>query len=295
MTGALWATISGIGFGFFQAFNRRAGKAFDAYFSTFVLIAMSALILAAASVLTEDLSQLYGVQLVTYVNFALAGIVHFFLGWTLLTVSQNKIGAARTGALSGTSPLFALFVSALAFHEFLRLPVIGGILMLVAGVYLVSFDKNPLAGASQKDWLHSLYGIGVAVCFSISPIFIRGGLKDLDSPLLGVTIGMIFSTLAYGLLLLFRRGRTLQGPLTGDALAFQLAASVFVGLSTWTRWISLDLAPVGVVLALGRLNVPVVILLSPVLVGKAQENVTARVWMGAALIVAGSLILNFYG
>jgi uncharacterized membrane protein len=49
------------------------------------------------------------------------------------------------------------------------------------------------------------------------------------------------------------------------------------------------------VLALGRLNVPVVILLSPILVGKAQENVTVRVWIGAILIVAGSLILNFYG
>jgi len=48
MTGALWATISGIGFGFFQAFNRRAGRAFDAYFSTFILIAISAVILDGA-------------------------------------------------------------------------------------------------------------------------------------------------------------------------------------------------------------------------------------------------------
>jgi len=295
MTGALWATISGIGFGFFQAFNRRAGKAFDAYFSTFVLIAVSALILAGASVLTEDLSQLDGLPLRTYVNFALAGLIHFFLGWTLLTVSQNKIGAARTGALSGTSPLFALFVSALAFNEFLRLPVLGGVLMLVAGVYLVSFDKNPLAGTRGKGGLDSLYGLAVAVCFSISPIFIRGGLADLHSPLLGVTIGMSFSALAYGVTMLFRRNRLMQGPLTNDAIAFQLAASIFVGLSTWTRWIALDRAAVGVVLALGRLNVPVVILLSPVLVGKVQENVTARVWLGAALIVAGSLILNFYG
>jgi uncharacterized membrane protein len=295
MSGALWATISGIGFGFFQAFNRRAGRAFDAYFSTFILIAISALILAGAAVLTEDLSRLNGVTLATFANFALAGLIHFYLGWTLLTVSQNKIGAARTGALSGTSPLFALFISALAFNEFLRLPVISGILMLVAGVYMVSFDQNPLAGSGGRQWVESLYGLGVAVCFSISPIFIRGGLKGLNSPLLGVTIGMGFSALAYGLTLLFRRGQLMQGPLTKDAIFFQLLASIFVGLSTWTRWIALDKAAVGVVLALGRLNVPVVILLSPMLVGKAQENVTVRVWLGAALIVGGSLILNFYG
>lgn len=295
MTGALWATISGIGFGFFQAFNRRAAKAFDAYFSTFVSIAISAIILAGASVLTEDFSQLNGVPLMTYFNFALAGLIHFYLGWTLLTISQNKIGAARTGALSGTSPFFALFISALAFNEFLRLPVLIGIMMLVSGVYLVSFDENPLAGASGRQWLESIYGLGVAVCFSISPIFIRGGLDYLESPLLGVTIGMSFSALAYGITLLFRHDRLMQGPLPNDAVAFQVASSVFVGLSTWMRWIALDKAPVGVVLALGRLNVPVVILLAPLLVGKSLENVTARVWLGAGLIVAGSLILNFYG
>jgi drug/metabolite transporter (DMT)-like permease len=294
MTGALWATLSGIGFGIFQAFNRRAGRAFDVYISTFVLLAGSAIILAMASVLTEDLGQLNGIPFMAYVNFGLAGLIHFYLGWTFLTISQNKVGAARTGALSGTTPLFALFVSALAFNEFLRLPVLAGILMLVAGVYLISFEKNPLAGAGATIWRDSLFGLGVAICFSISPIFIRGGLEDLNSPLLGVTIGMGFSALAYGITLLFRRNQIQQGPITRDALWFQLAASVFVGISTWTRWIALDMAPVGVVLALGRLNVPVVLLLTPMLVGRAAENVTLRVWSGAVLIVGGSLILNFY-
>ena len=167
--------------------------------------------------------------------------------------------------------------------------------MLVAGVYVISFEKNPLAGASTTIWRDSLFGLGVAVCFSISPIFIRHGLMDLDSPLLGVTIGMGFSALAYGIMLLFRRKQIQQGPIPRDALWFQLAASFFVGISTWLRWIALDMAPVSVVLALGRLNVPVVILLAPMLVGKAVENVTLRVWLGAALIVGGSLILNFYG
>ena len=248
-----------------------------------------------ASVLTEDLAQLNGVPFMTYVNFGLAGFIHFYLGWTFLTISQNKVGAARTGALAGTTPLFALFISALAFNEFLRLPVLAGIFILVAGVYMISFEKNPLAGAGAAMWRDSLFGLGVAVCFSISPIFIRNGLKDLSSPLLGVTIGMGFSTLAYGVTLLFRRTQIQQGSISRDALWFQLAASFFVGVSTWMRWIALDMAPVGVVLALGRLNVPVVILLSPLLVGKAAENVTLRVWLGAALIVGGSLILNFYG
>ena len=295
MTGALWATLAGFGFGVFQAFNRRAGRVFDSYIATFILLVGSAVVLAVASVLTEDLSQLNGVPFMAHVNFGLAGFFHFYLGWTLLSISQNRVGAARTGALLGTTPFFALFISALAFDEFLRLPVLSGIIILVAGVYLISFEKNPFAGTGTTILRDSLFGLGVAVCFAISPIFIRAGMKDLNSPLLGVTIGMGISAIAYGVTLLFQRKQIQQGPITQDALWFQLGAAFFVGVSTWARWIALDMTSVSVVLALGRLNVPVVILLSPLLVGKASENVTLRVWLGAAMIVGGSLILNFYG
>ncbi len=295
MTGAMWATLAGFGFGIFQAFNRRAGRAFDAYIATFILLAGSTIVLAVASALTEDLGQLNGVPFMAYVNFGLAGLFHFYIGWTLISISQTKVGAARTGALLGTTPFFALFISALAFNEFLRLPVIMGIIILVTGVYLISFEKNPMAGAGVSAWRNSLYGLGVAVCFAISPIFIRVGMKDLNSPLLGVTIGLGISAIFYGITLMLRRNQIQQGPIPRDALWFQLGAAFFVGVSTWARWIALDMTLVSVVLALGRLNVPVVILLSPLLVGKAAENVTVRVWIGAAMIVGGSLILNFYG
>jgi uncharacterized membrane protein len=125
-------------------------------------------------------------------------------------------------------------------------------------------------------------------------IFIRSGLEGLPSPLLGVTVGMIFTALVYGVLLLFRRKQILQGPIPRGGLLLQIVAGAIVGLSTWARWIALDLAPVAVVLALGRMNVPVVIFLAPLLVGRKAERVTARVWLGAALIVAGAVLLNVY-
>ena len=150
------------------------------------------------------------------------------------------------------------------------------------------------AEAIQVTWRNSLFGIGTAVCFAISAIFIRNGLEEMPSPLLGVTIGMVITALAYGVLLLFRRKKMERRPITPDAWLFQIAAGVFVGLATWARWIALDMAPVAVVMALGRANVPVVIFLAPLLVGRKAERVTVRVWVGAALIVAGAVLLNFY-
>jgi drug/metabolite transporter (DMT)-like permease len=294
LTGALWASLAGLGFGVFQAFNRRARTGFSVYWATFILLFVSTLILATASLLTEDISILKEVQPSAYVNFALAGFIHFFLGWTFLTISQNRVGAARTGALVGATPLFSVFVAALAFEEYLSLPVLAGVFTVVAGVYFVSVSRKNGANPVATTWRDSLFGLGTALCFAISPIFIRGGLVALPSPLLGVTIGMAISALTYGLLLLYRREPLQQSAIPRDAIAFQLAAGVFVGLSTWARWIALGLTPVAVVLALGRMNVPVVIILSLLLVGQKAENVTRRIVFGATLIVIGSLMLIFF-
>jgi drug/metabolite transporter (DMT)-like permease len=294
MTGALWAALAGIGFGFFQAFNRRAKTGFTVYGATVILLTISAVILAIASIATEDLSILGNTPLLAYVNFGLAGFIHFFLGWTFINISQNKVGASRTGALVGATPLFATVVAILAFGEFLSFPVFVGIIIVVAGVYFVSFSRSARNNSKSVEWRVSIYGLGVAVCFSISPIFIRAGLEDLPSPLLGVTIGMAISAITYGILLLIRREPISEGAPPLDSISFQIAAGVLVGLSTWMRWIALDSAPVAVVLALGRLNVPVVILLSLILIGQETERISPKVVLGAALVVLGSLILIFF-
>jgi uncharacterized membrane protein len=146
----------------------------------------------------------------------------------------------------------------------------------------------------KVSWQNSLFAVGTAICFAVSAIFIRSGLEGLRSPLLGVTVGMVITAISYGVLLLFRRAQIQQGTIPRDALLFQVAAGAAVGLSTWARWIALTMAPVAVVMTLGRLNVPVVLLLAPLLVGRKAEQVTIRVWLGAGLIIAGALLLNFY-
>jgi drug/metabolite transporter (DMT)-like permease len=254
---------------------------------------VSTILLAIGSILTEDLNQLQQAPASAFINFGLAGLIHFFLGWTLINISQNRVGAARTGALVGATPLFATLVAALAFDEFLSLPVLLGVVTVVAGVYFVSVSGKNDGNPVRFSWRDSIYGLGVAVCFSVSPIFIRGGLDEMNSPLLGVTIGMAMSAIAYGVILLLRREGLKLSDVPRESLYYQLGAGLFVGSSTWLRWIALTMAPVAVVLALGRLNVPVVIILSIFLVGQKEERVTGRVWLGATLVVAGSLMLIF--
>ena len=153
---------------------------------------------------------------------------------------------------------------------------------------------SPASSLSQR-LAGIAWGLGTALCFAVSPVFIRLGLEGLQSPLLGVTVGMVFSTAVYGLLLLVRRNGEAGAPIARRTLVFQVIAGLLVGLSTWARWFALDLAPVGVVLGLGRLNVPVVILISPWLIGGQLEKVTWKIWLGAGFILAGSVILALHG
>lgn len=138
MTGVFWAVVSAFGFGLFQIFNRRAGRRMAVYQATFILLLISAVVLVVASLLTEDLGLLTVAPLSAFVSFSLAGLIHFFLGWTLLTESQNRVGAARTGALVGATPLFATVIGALVLAEYLSALTILGVVLVVAGVYMVS-------------------------------------------------------------------------------------------------------------------------------------------------------------
>ncbi len=301
MSGALWAITAGLGFGLFQTLNRRAVHGMDVYVATFIQLLVSTVVLVAVSLLTEDVRALLAAPLSVWTNFALAGLFHFFIGWTFLNASQKRIGAARTSPLIGTTPLFATIVAAVTLSEYPGLWDILGIVLIVLGAYAIS-KKPAIAGSTVGNpgpvpvggsgWNAAWLGLSAALCWALSPIFIRAGLKELPSPLLGVTWGIAFSALAYGVVLLWQRERWRGSEITGDAWTFKLTAGLLVGLSTWVRWIALDLAPVAVVIALTMVSVPLVILLSPLVSGKQVENVTASLWAGAGLILGGALLLT---
>jgi uncharacterized membrane protein len=80
--------------------------------------------------------------------------------------------------------------------------------------------------AIHVTWRNSLFGLGTAICFALSAIFIRNGLEGLPSPLLGVSVGMVITTVAYGVVLLFRRKKIQQGSISREAWLFQVAGCV---------------------------------------------------------------------
>ena len=296
MTGPLLAAAAGLGFGVFQTLNRRAvGRMSDAYLATFLQLVVAMAVLLAASVATTDLDVLADATTASFIWFAAAGLVHFFLGWTLLNVSQMRIGAARTSPLLSTNPVFGAVLATVWLREVPRLLAWLGIVLVVGGALTVSLERVGDAGWAVS-WRDTAPGLLTALAWSISPIFIREGLDGLDSPLLGLTLGMAVALVCYAAATPFRpRPEGPSGFGSRQAFAFKLLAGVMVGFSVWARWVSLDSTGVAVVLALGLLSVPVVLLLSPALMGRDIERVTLRLWSGAALVVVGGVLLVLAG
>jgi drug/metabolite transporter (DMT)-like permease len=293
VSGVIWGAASGLGFGLFQAVNVRAVRQLDdVYVSTFLQLLVAALVTVLICGLSGELGVIGEASAWAYGSFVLAGGLHFFLGWTLLNISQHRIGAARSSPLLATVPLWGIAIAAVVYGDLPKEQAIAGIALMVAGALTVS---SPAAMAGMR-WQDSLFALGTAFLWALSPIFTIEGLQEVDSPLFGVTVGVVSSAAAFGLLLLLWPGsRERASALPRSGLAIKMGAGAIVALATWGRWEALDLADVGVVLALNLLSVPAVLILAPIVAGRASEGVSARVWIGAALVVAGSLLLILVG
>jgi drug/metabolite transporter (DMT)-like permease len=142
VTGTLIALAAGMSLGLFQLFNRKASTyGIGLEQTTLTLLVISAAILAAVVLATHPLSMLGRIPAEAYGYFAVAGVIHFVVGWSFLSVSQRRVGAGRTGSLIGTMPVFSAVLGAIFLGEFLDYVEILGVACVVAGVILVSSSR----------------------------------------------------------------------------------------------------------------------------------------------------------
>jgi drug/metabolite transporter (DMT)-like permease len=289
MSGAVLAAISGVGFGVFQSLNIRALRdGEDPYASTFVQVLVATALLAVIALAAGELSGVLDAPLWALGYFTLSGLLHFLAGWSLLNLSQSRIGAARTSPLLTTAPVFGAAIALVTIGQVPGVLALCAMGLMCGGAYVVA-SRGGIQRVSLRD---ASAGLGCALMWSISPIFIARGLEGNDSPLAGLVIGLAITVFAYAVLYAIWRG--VPGATRSVGYSFtnlKLLAGALVGLSTWWRWAALDDTSVGAVLALNLLSVPIVLLLAPILAGRSRERVTAGLWAGAGLVVGGALLL----
>ncbi len=284
MSGVALAAAAGLLFGVFQAFNRRANQLIDAYRGTFVLIAVSAVLLGLIASLTQDLSLLTEAPPVAFLAFFTAGMIQFFVAWTFLGLSQQRDGAARTGVVIAASPLIATVLASIVLDEPLPLVTAAGVVLTVVGVALMSLTRGRGMKLHAVPW----FALVSAICWGISPLFIRFGLDELPSPLIGVTIGLAGAATLYGFALLLRRPSAPPGK---GAAVWLIAAAIVVAAAITSQWTSFGLIEISVAVTLLQLATPTVVLVAPIIVRTEAERPSVALVAGMVAILAGSLIV----
>ena len=102
---------------------------------------------------------------------------------------------------------------------------------------------------------------------------------------------MLVAVLAYAVALPLRPA--VEGPALGSwvSLTFKLLACRWSASRSGRAAAALDYTSIAVVLALSLLSIPIVLLLSPLLMGLHVERVTPQIWLGATLVIVGGLVL----
>lgn len=133
-------------------------------------------------------------------------------------------------------------------------------------------------------WIYALLS---ALFAALTAIFAKIGIKDVNTDLATAIRTVVILILAWGIAY-FRGGIAGIHSLTRHSLIFLILSGVATGLSWIFYFKALQLGRVSQVAPVDKLSVAIAIILSVIFLG---EVLTAKAAIGAALIIAGTLVL----
>jgi drug/metabolite transporter (DMT)-like permease len=285
-SGALWALVAAIGFALIQTSNRKANQHVDAYRTAFGLLVAVEVVLLLRALVLGRFGLLLDAPLSAVLIFGVSTLFDFVGGWTLLALSQQQIGVARTGALVSAAPIIGTLVAAVGLDEPLTVSVVGGVLLAVAGVALISLSGG---GSGTGEWRKPWLALTVALIWGSTPLLIRLGLEQYDHPVEGLTIGLASSVVIYAVLLTVT-GRW-RGPIPPTALRWMAFGGICGAVAVSAQWLSFDLTTIAIAITVQQLSVLFVIALVPIMFREPFERMNPRFFAGAAMVVAGASLV----
>jgi drug/metabolite transporter (DMT)-like permease len=269
-------------------FGFRDGRPADAQVGALVTTAAAAVVAGIAALADREGAPL---SLRDAAFFALAGLIAPGASQLFFTRAVRDAGPSRTSVVVGTAPLFAAAMAITFLGEPVEAPlVIGGLLVVAAGLILVSEPRRP----------EHVRQSGLALAFIATLLFtsrdnlVRWYSGEASSgSVRGAAVAIAAGaagTLVY--LLVARKGR-LRRDTRGLAWRPFAVAGLFVGLSYVCLFAAYYRAKVTVVSPLVATESLWGVALSALLL-KRTELVGARLAAAALLVVAGGTLISVF-
>jgi len=143
---------------------------------------------------------------------------------------------------------------------------------------------------TKRDaFIGTAFGIGAALAYGASSVFIRQGISNLAPPLVGAAVSLLSGTLVF----LIIRVRDFSANLTQNrkAVGFFLLAGLASSLGIVSSFFALSLTPVVTVSPLQSTS-PLFVMLWSYLFLRRLERITPRLILGSVLVIFGVILIT---
>lgn len=148
--GVLLALLASCGWAAGAIFTRLGLQAGMAPVQGTLVSILSSFVVVAFLGLVTDFRALLSVSLQVVVLFGVVGILNFPLGRLFNFLSVNRLGVARATPVLGASPLFAMVLGAIFLNERPNLYVLGGALLILAGISIIMSERGAAAPPASQ-------------------------------------------------------------------------------------------------------------------------------------------------
>lgn len=239
----------------------------------------------------------YGLSWPAAGAFAAAGVSGLMLGRICLFGGIQALGASRTTPVVSASTLVSAVLAVWLLDESLTVPHVVGIVLIVAGITIISWLTASDAGADasvREVGVSLLLPLGAALFIGIEPIFVRTGL-DSGTPIpVGLAVMMTAAFVSYvGHRRL--RGGVVSPPRRSSNLRWYAGAGLASTMGLVTYFAALEAAPVVIVIPIIQVSPLIVIAISAAFLPERLERVTWRLVAAAVVVVAGATLVSLSG
>ena len=291
MTAIGLSILAIMGFGSATVFARlampRVGPVPVVFTSLFFSFAASAIL--AAVFVPSDFATLPPIVLAWCV---MLGAFNFLGGRNLSYLAVGRIGAARAGAIVGTSAVFASILAITITGERPHWVVLLGTVVVVSGL-ATALGKNIVetaggqSGTRRAAMLGYLLAFGAACCYGTTNVVVKQLIIDYTSPLVVATISLFFGILLVAPVALRQSVNSLpevrRSPMV---LVYAGLSGLAAATGVNCTYFALQRADVVVVSPIVSAN-PLFTLLLAALFLSRQENVNRWLVAGIILTAAG--------
>jgi drug/metabolite transporter (DMT)-like permease len=222
------------------------------------------------------------------IYYLISGCMQPLFARALFYEGITRIGVARAGPLRGIEPLFATAIAVIFFHEQPGWLVFLGTILIMASLWLISGKQE-----GEKKWrlIDAVFPISAALISAISQSLRKQALRVIPDPF--VAVAMV-TTVSLILLLgfLFATKRTEQLKMDRGGFRFFLCAALIATLAQVANFIALARGELSVIIPLLN-TTPLFTVFFSALFLRAVETINARIVLGAALMVAGVVLITF--